>query len=75
MEYGDENQQFHTVRFGQQFAGRAANPEDLLLLKRERAETDTKDVKNAPAMTEAVPRVSGGIWADRSWWDVGSDLG
>ena len=57
VEYSDEAQLFQVVRFGQQFTGRVTNWEEMILLKRERAEVDAKDVKDGPAMTQPLPRV------------------
>ncbi|XP_043220823.1 double-strand break repair protein MRE11-like [Amphibalanus amphitrite] len=56
VEYSEEAQLFHTVRFGQQFAGRVSNWEDMILMKRERSELDSKDVKDGPVMTQTLPR-------------------
>lgn len=36
MEFKDEEQAFNTIRFGQRFHAKVANPVDLVLLKREK---------------------------------------
>lgn len=52
VEYTDEAQCFNTIRFGQKYQSRVANPDDMILLKREKTtqrksrENDEDDKEN-----------------------------
>lgn len=46
VEYKDEEQTFNTIRFGQRFHSRVANPTDLVLLKREKKASSRKTKDN-----------------------------
>lgn len=45
VEYKDEEQTFNTIRFGQRFHSKVANPTDIVLLKREK-KASTRRTKN-----------------------------
>lgn len=42
VEYKDEEQTFNTIRFGQRFHSKVANPTDVVLLKREKKASTRK---------------------------------
>ncbi|KAK7597819.1 hypothetical protein V9T40_010044 [Parthenolecanium corni] len=69
VEYKDEEQTFNTIRFGQRFHSRVANPTDLVLLKREKKASSRKTKDNdrdeREELDELLENESGEDWESK----------